>query len=55
MIRGKIMNKKLTLPVAVLVGLMFGAGTAVVADNFWQGHQNILETKNSIDKLKARY
>ena len=46
------MNKKLTL--TVLAGLMFGAGATTIADNVWQGHQNIVETKNNIDKLTAK-
>jgi chromosome segregation ATPase len=50
----KIMNKKITLTATVLAGLMFGAGATTVADNVWQGHQNIVETKNNIDKLAAK-
>ena len=48
------MNKKLTFTVTVLAGLMFGAGATTIADNVWQGHQNIVETKNNIDKLTAK-
>lgn len=48
------MNKKLTFTVIVLAGLMFGAGATTIADNVWQGHQNIVETKNNIDKLTAK-
>lgn len=48
------MNKKLTLTATVLVGLMFGAGATTFADNVWQGHQNIVETKKNIDKLAAK-
>lgn len=31
------MNKKLTFTATVVVGLMFGSGATVLADNFWQG------------------
>ena len=48
------MNKKLTFTVTVLAGLMFGAGATAIADNVWQGHQNIVETKNNIDRLTAK-
>lgn len=48
------MNKKLTFTVTVLAGLTFGAGATAIADNVWQGHQNIVETKNNIDKLTAK-
>ena len=47
------MNKKLTFTVTVLAGLMFGAGATTIADNVWQGHQNIVESKNIMDKLTA--
>lgn len=48
------MNKKLTVTVTVLAGLMFGAGATTIADNVWLGHQNIVETKKNIDKLTAK-
>ena len=48
------MNKKITLIATVLVGLTFGAGATAIADSVWQGHQNIVETKNNIDKLTAK-
>ena len=48
------MNKKITFIATVLVGLTFGAGATAVADSVWQGHQNIVETKNNIDKLTAK-
>lgn len=48
------MNKKLTLTVTVLVGLTFGAGATTIADNVWQGHQNIVATKANIDKLTEK-
>lgn len=31
------MNKKLTFTATVLVGLMFGSGATVLADNIWHG------------------
>jgi hypothetical protein len=28
---------------------MFGAGATTIADNVWQGHQNIVGDQNNID------